>query len=158
MKLPDREPRSAITILMADDDPDDRLLTREALDEARLGNHFAEVCDGEELLGYLRREGQYAELAGKPLPGLILLDLNMPKMDGREALTEIKSDPALRRIPVVVLTTSKAAEDIAQTYDLGVNSFITKPVTFEALVELMKALTRYWFEIVELPERNAMGG
>ncbi len=151
MKPLDREQRGAITILMADDDPDDRLLAREALDEARLRNHFAEVCDGEELLGYLRREGQYAELAGKPLPGLILLDLNMPKMDGREALAAIKSDPALRHIPIIVMTTSRAEEDIARTYDLGVSSFITKPVTFEALVEVMRTIARYWLEIVELP-------
>lgn len=152
MKPLDREQRSTITILMADDDADDRLLTREALDEVRLRNHFAEVCDGEELLSYLRREGKYAELAGQPLPGIILLDLNMPKMDGREALKEIKSDPALRRIPIIVLSTSKAEEDILRTYDLGVNSFISKPVTFAALVEVMKTLTQYWLEIVELPE------
>ncbi len=152
MRPLDRDQRRAITILMADDDADDRLLTKEALDEVRLRNCFAEVCDGEELLSYLRREGKYAELAGQPLPGIVLLDLNMPKMDGREALKEIKSDPALRRIPIIVLTTSKAEEDIARTYDLGVNSFITKPVTFDALVAVMKTLTQYWLEIVELPE------
>ena len=152
MKPLDLAQRNAITILMADDDPDDRQLTREALSEVRLKNHFAEVCDGEELLSYLRREGKYAELAGQPLPGIILLDLNMPKMDGREAITEIKSDPNLRRLPIVVLTTSSVQEDIVRTYDLGVSSFITKPVTFDALVTVMQNLTQYWFEIVELPE------
>jgi CheY-like chemotaxis protein len=140
-----------ITILMADDDADDRLMAQEALAEARLANALHCVEDGEELLEYLGRRGQYAALSQAPLPGLILLDLNMPKKDGREALQEIKADPALRRIPVVVLTTSKAEEDILRSYDLGVSSFIVKPVAFEALVEVMKTLGRYWFEIVELP-------
>ena len=107
--------------------------------------------DGEELLEYLQRRGRYADLKDAPLPGLILLDLNMPRKDGREALKEIKADANLRRIPIVVLTTSKAEEDILRTYDLGVNSYITKPVTFKSLVELIKLLGRYWFEVVELP-------
>ena len=107
--------------------------------------------DGEELLDYLRRRGKYADPKESPRPGLVLLDLNMPRKDGREALREIKSDPKLRDIPVVVLTTSKAEEDIARSYNLGVNSYITKPVKFSALVEVMKALGKYWFEIVELP-------
>jgi CheY-like chemotaxis protein len=140
-----------ITILMADDDPDDRELTREAFRESRLANEFHTVEDGEELLEYLHRRGRYAALNGAPLPGLILLDLNMPRKDGREALREIKSDPNLRRIPVVVLTTSKAEEDILRSYDLGVNSYVTKPVTFQSLVELVRVLGRYWFEVVELP-------
>jgi CheY-like chemotaxis protein len=140
-----------ITILMADDDADDRLMAQEALAEARVANALHCVEDGEELLEYLGRRGQYAALSPTPLPGLILLDLNMPKKDGREALQEIKADPALRRIPVVVLTTSKAEEDILRSYDLGVSSSIVKPVAFEALVEVMKTLGRYWFEIVELP-------
>lgn len=140
-----------ITILMADDDPDDRMLTKEAFEEARLVNDLHFVEDGEELLAYLNRSGRYKTLAGTPLPNLILLDLNMPRKDGREALQEIKADPLLRRIPIVVLTTSKAEEDILRTYDLGVSSFIVKPVTFISLVELMKTLSRYWFEIVELP-------
>ena len=140
-----------ITILMADDDADDRMLTKDALEEARLANSIDFVEDGEQLMAYLQRRGPYAALADQPLPGLILLDLNMPRKDGREALAEIKDDPALRRIPVVVLTTSKAEEDILRTYDLGVNSFITKPVTFESLVYTMKTLAKYWFEIVELP-------
>jgi CheY-like chemotaxis protein len=140
-----------ITILLADDDPDDRMLARDALDESRLANDLHEVVDGEELLEYLRRKGKYADPASAPRPGLILLDLNMPRKDGREALREIKADPELRSIPVVVLTTSQAEEDIYRTYDLGVSSFITKPVSFEGLVAVMKALGRYWFEIVELP-------
>jgi len=140
-----------ITILMADDDPDDRLLTKEALDEARLCNDIRFVEDGEELLDYLHHRGRYSDQCDSPRPGLILLDLNMPRKDGREALREIKADPELRRIPVVVLTTSQAEEDLYRTYDLGVSSYITKPVTFEALVETMKVLARYWFQIVQLP-------
>lgn len=144
-----------ITILMADDDPDDRALTKEAFEEARLTNGLHFVEDGEELMDYLNRRGQYAGLRNVPQPGLILLDLNMPRKDGREALKEIKADPRLRRIPIVVLTTSKAEEDILRTYDLGVNSFIIKPVTFESLVTIVKTLTAYWFEVVELPLQRA---
>jgi CheY-like chemotaxis protein len=140
-----------ITILLADDDPDDRQLTRDAFAENRLVNMLHTVEDGEELMEYLRRQGRYADQKNVPLPGLILLDLNMPRKDGREALKEIKADPELRRIPIVVLTTSKAEEDILRTYDLGVNSYVTKPVTFKSLVELIKVLGRYWFEVVELP-------
>ncbi|CAA9590140.1 Two-component transcriptional response regulator, LuxR family [uncultured Synechococcales cyanobacterium] len=148
--------RKPIPILLADDDPDDRMLAQEALDESRLANHLYFVKDGEELMDYLYHQGHYTGRhpdGGDPAPrpGLILLDLNMPKKDGREALKEIKADPALRQIPVVILTTSKTQEDIYRSYDLGVNSFVTKPVTFEALVELMKSLGKYWFEIVELP-------
>jgi CheY-like chemotaxis protein len=143
-------PPTPITILLADDDADDRMLTRDALAESRLANDLRFVEDGEELLDYLLKRGKYAD-ADAPRPGLILLDLNMPRKDGREALKEIKAEPTLRQIPVVVLTTSKAEEDIYRTYDLGVNSFITKPVTFDGLVTVMRALGRYWFEIVELP-------
>ncbi len=145
------EPAKMITILLADDDPDDRQLTREAFLENRLANRFDTVEDGEELMEYLNRRGKYADLKGTPLPGLILLDLNMPRKDGREALKEIKADPELRRIPIVVLTTSKADEDIVRSYDLGVNSYVTKPVTFKSLVELVKVLGVYWFEVVQLP-------
>jgi CheY-like chemotaxis protein len=144
-----------ITILLADDDEDDRLITRQALRDARLTNPLRTVNDGVELMAYLRREGQYADPAESPRPGMILLDLNMPRMDGREALAAIKEDPELRSIPVVVLTTSKAEEDVLRTYDLGVNSFITKPVTFLGLVEVMKVFSRYWLEIVDLPEDAA---
>ena len=149
-----RDDRSArpITILMADDDEEDRDLTREALERAHLTNQVRFVSDGQELVDYLRREGDYGEPdADAPRPGIILLDLNMPKKDGREALAEIKSDPDLRRIPVVVLTNSSDEEDVIRSYNLVVNSFITKPVTFGSLVEVMAAWGRYWFEIVELP-------
>lgn len=141
-----------ITILIADDDADDRMMASEALEESRLANDLRFVEDGEELLDYLYHRGRFAAAGESPRPGLILLDLNMPRMDGREALREIKGNPTLRSIPVVVLTTSKAEEDIYRTYDLGVNSFITKPVQFDGLVEVMKALGKYWFEIVELPD------
>lgn len=141
----------SITILIADDDADDRSMIQEALEENRLANDVRFVKNGEELMDYLTRRGRYENPSDSPRPGLILLDLNMPKKDGREALREIKSDTTLRGIPVVVLTTSKAEEDIYKTYDLGVNSFVTKPVTFEALVEITRDLGRYWFEIVELP-------
>jgi CheY-like chemotaxis protein len=140
-----------ITILMADDDPDDRQLTKEALEEGRLINTIRFVGNGEELMDYLRKQGDYAPPAEAPRPGLILLDLNMPRKDGRAVLKEIKGDPALRTIPVVVLTTSKADEDVYRSYDLGVNSYIVKPVTFEALVDILQTLEKYWFEIVELP-------
>lgn len=140
-----------ITILLADDDEEDRMLTADALKESRVVNDFRVVENGEELLDYLYRRGKYIAPDSAPRPGLILLDLNMPKKDGREALREIKADPDLRRIPVVVLTTSKAEEDIFRTYDIGANSFITKPVHFQSLIDLMKDIGRYWIEIVELP-------
>lgn len=140
-----------ITILMADDDEDDRKMTKEALEEAKVANPIRFVIDGEELMDYLHHRGKYSDPESSPHPGLILLDLNMPKKDGREALREIKTDTGLRHIPIIVLTTSKAEEDILRSYDLGVNSFITKPVSFAGLVEIMKSLTKYWFEIVKLP-------
>lgn len=143
--------KKTITIIIADDDPDDRMMVKEALEEKRLVNPLQFVEDGQELMDYLRNQGKYAERTPNSHPGLILLDLNMPKKDGREALREIKADPNLCRIPVVVLTTSKTEEDIYRTYDLGVNSFISKPVTFDALVEVMQTVTKYWLEIVELP-------
>ena len=139
-----------IVILMADDDDDDVLLTKKALAESKLLNSMMRVRDGEELLDYLHRRGSFNEL-NAPRPGVILLDLNMPREDGREALREIKSDENLRNIPIVVFTTSKAEEDIYKTYQLGVNSFITKPVTFDNLTDVMRTLGNYWFEIVELP-------
>ena len=140
-----------VEILMADDDPDDRLLAERALHEYRLKNGIRFVEDGEELMDYLYRRGKYSAPGAAPTPGLILLDLNMPRKDGREALAEIKRDPVLHKIPVVVLTTSKAEEDIVRAYDLGVNSYITKPVSFQGLAEVMKTLSVYWFEIVKLP-------
>jgi CheY-like chemotaxis protein len=140
-----------ISILLADDDEEDLQLTTDALRANRLANEIRAVRDGEELMDYLLRRGQYTDA---PTPGLVLLDLNMPKKDGREALAEIKANPELRKIPVIVLTTSKAEEDIFRSYDLGVNSFITKPVTFAGLAEAMKVMARFWFEIVELPSRT----
>lgn len=149
--------RRPITILMADDDEEDRMMTKEAWEESRLANDLRFVEDGEELMEYLEHKGKYADPADSPWPGLILLDLNMPKKDGREALREIKADTELRRIPVVVLTTSKAEEDIYRSYDMGASSYIVKPVTFEGLVAIVKGLGKYWFEIVYLPSVPRIG-
>ena len=140
-----------ITILVADDDADDRMLIEDAFSESKLQNPLHFVEDGEQLLSYLKREGEYADMNGQPYPGVILLDLNMPKMDGRTALAKIKEDENLCRIPVIILTTSKAEEDILRTYNLGVNSFITKPVTFDGLVQVVRSIGQYWIEIVALP-------
>lgn len=143
-----------VTILMADDDSDDRLLAKDALAESRLEGEVRFVENGEELLDYLHRRGKFADAAQSPQPSLILLDLNMPRKDGREALREIKATPELRKIPVVVLTTSRADTDIAQIYDLGANSFIAKPVSFDSLVNVMKIVRTYWCELVQLPLKN----
>ncbi len=140
-----------VVILLADDDPDDRAFTLRALRQNRLSNDVHTVEDGEELMDFLRRRGSYGDA---PRPDVILLDLNMPRMDGREALEQIKSDASLRKIPVVVLTTSEADQDIIQTYDLGVNAFVTKPVTFDGLVNAIKVMSDFWFEIVRLPPQN----
>ena len=141
-----------VTILMADDDEEDRQLTKEALGEAKLANDLREVVDGEDLMDYLHRRGAYGrDGIDAPTPGIILLDLNMPRKDGREALAEIKSDPGLRHIPVVVLTTSKAEADVISSYALGANTFITKPRSFAGLVDVVKDFSRYWFEVAELP-------
>ena len=142
--------QAPLTILLADDDPDDRMMAADALSEARVSNPLICVEDGVELLDYLFGTGKY-EANPPALPGLILLDLNMPRVDGREALAKLKQDPVLRRIPVIVLTTSEADDDIFRTYDLGVNSFITKPVSFDGLVDVMRGLGHYWLEIVALP-------
>ncbi len=144
-----------IVILMADDDPDDCMLARHAFNEHRLANDLRIVEDGEELLDYLRQRGRFSTPGSAPRPGLILLDLNMPRKDGRQALRELKADPDLRRIPVVVMTSSKAEEDVLRSYDLGANSFITKPVTFDGLVQTVKTLSQYWFEVVQLPRDGA---
>lgn len=142
----------SIHILLAEDDPDDRMLTQRALQESQMATTCATVNNGEELMAYLYRDGDYAESDEPvPRPDLILLDLNMPRKDGREALREIKSDAELRRIPVVVLTTSEAEQDILQSYDLGVNAFVTKPVTFDGLTEAMQSLGEFWFDLVKLP-------
>lgn len=146
-----RERRSHMVVLMADDDADDRMLVKDAWEESRLLNELRFVEDGEELLDYLNQRGAYAAPAEAPRPGLILLDLNMPRKDGREALAAIKANTELRSIPILILTTSQAEEDIMRVYDLGASSFITKPVTLESLVNMMKTLSHYWFEIVQLP-------
>ena len=143
--------KKPIIILMADDDPDDRLLAREAFEESRLTNDLYFVEDGVELMEYLYRRGKFTQAETSPKPGLILLDLNMPRKDGREALQEIKSEQALRRIPIVVLTTSAAEEDIVRSYELGVSAYIRKPVTFEGLITVIKSIGKYFVEIVELP-------
>lgn len=142
--------KKPVVILMADDDDDDYLLTQKALVESKLLNTLLRVKDGEELLDYLLEKGRYNGVA-TVRPGVILLDLNMPRMDGREALKAIKSNPLIRDIPTVVFTTSQAEEDVYKSYQLGVNSFITKPVTFDNLIAVVKTLGKYWFEIVELP-------
>ena len=141
---------------MADDDADDRQMTKEAFIENHLANDLRFVEDGVELLDYLKRRGKYRDPDSSPRPGLILLDLNMPKKDRREALAEIKQDPELKRIRVVIMTTSKAEEDIARTYDLSATSYITKPVTFAGLTEVVKTIGKYWLEIVELPDNGGV--
>ncbi|NQZ88156.1 MAG: response regulator [Colwellia sp.] len=142
-----------IRIHMCDDDPDDQLLVSDALEEARLANYIDFTNNGKELLQYLNREGQFSHLVDQPLPGLILLDLNMPVMDGREVLSKLKQHEKFRSIPIIVLTTSKAEADIARTYDMGVNSFIMKPVSFDSLVDMVKSVTDYWFHLVSLPQK-----
>jgi CheY-like chemotaxis protein len=138
-------------LLLAEDDSDDRLLVKDALEECHWRGELRCVENGEELLDYLLRRGNYKD-AKAPRPGIILLDLNLPRKDGRQALREIKADPALRRIPVVVLTTSRAVTDVETSYDLGANTFISKPVQFEGLVNVIRVLGQYWFQIVQLPE------
>jgi len=145
--------KKTLPILIAEDDEDDYLLTIEAFEESQLLNDLYIVKDGEELLDFLYHRGVYKEIKSSPRPGLILLDLNMPKKDGREVLKEIKGDSSLCSIPIIILTTSKAEEDIYLSYLLGGNSFIVKPVTFKGLVEIIKQLGNYWFEIVELPSK-----
>lgn len=140
-----------VHIVVAEDDPDDQFLIKEAFAEAHLVNKVDFVEDGQELIDYLNRHGKFADIEGPFLPGLVLLDLNLPRMDGREALKIIRADPKLHRIPVIVLTTSQAEEDVLRTYDLGANSFITKPVTFEDLAHIIKSLSEYWLQIVRLP-------
>lgn len=144
----------SLTILMADDDEDDRDLTRDALIDAAYVEQMEFVVDGRDLIDYLRQAGRYGspEAAERPRPSIILLDLNMPRMDGREALAEIKNDAALRHIPVVVLTTSSDDEDVRNAYDLGANSYITKPVTGSKLEDVLGRLAEYWSEIVTLPD------
>jgi two-component system response regulator len=143
-----------IVILMAEDDPDDRLLVKDAFVESHVVNHLLFVEDGVQLINYLRAQDEFANRKDFPMPDLILLDLNMPRKDGREALEEIKADPQLRHIPVVVLTTSKAEEDILRSYDIGAAGYISKPVTFDGLVKVIQVLKEYWVQIVRLPTRQ----
>lgn len=145
-----------ITIVLAEDDEDDYLLMMDALREARVANDIQWVKDGEELINYLLHQGPFQDLKKSSRPGLILLDLNMPKKDDREVLQEIKSNPKLRKIPIVVLTTSKSEEDIIRSYDLGVNSIIKKPVSFDEFVEAIKIMGKYWLEIAELPIQSSV--
>ena len=140
-----------ITILIADDDPDDRQLTKEAFAEAKLANDLRFVEDGVELLDYLNRRGKFTDPESSPKPGIILLDLNMPRKDGREALTEIKQDQRFKTLRVIIMTTSNAEADIERSYSQSAASYITKPVTFEALVDVIRTFGKYWLEIVELP-------
>lgn len=144
--------RRPITILIADDDPDDRQMIKEAFDASCLSTDVRFVEDGVELINYLKRQDDFATPDRSPRPGLILLDLNMPRKDGWEALAEIKADPALRMIPVLVLTTSKADHDVLRSYELAASSYITKPVSFHDLMETIQSLGKYWFEIVQLPQ------
>lgn len=149
-----RDLKKSITIVLADDDPEDRLLLSQALAEVEPHSDLHCVGNGEELLDYLWGRGPYSDRTSAPPPSLILLDLNMPKKNGWEALQEIRADPALAHVPVILLTTSRMQEDIARSYALGANSFITKPATFAGLVTLMQTLSKYWLETVQLPDRE----
>jgi CheY-like chemotaxis protein len=144
-----------ITLLCAEDDADDRVLVQDAFEQSGVASHLRFVADGEELMEYLLHEGQYSDPESSPRPNLLLLDLNMPRMDGREALARIRSEPTLRTLPVVVLTTSSAAEDVERVYELGANSYTVKPASFDGLVQLVTDLGRYWLGVVELPPAPA---
>ena len=146
------------TILICDDDLDDRLLTAEALEESHLANDTRFAVDGEDALDYLYRRGRWSDPADSPRPGIILLDLNMPRRNGAEVLAVIKADPDLRLIPVIALTTSHAQEDVRAVYDLGANAFISKPVTFDQLVDRLQKWSTFWLQIVTLPESEEEGG
>ena len=138
-----------IEILLVEDDPADIDLMQEALEESKLGNNLHVVVDGEEAMAFLRKEGKYAQ---KPRPALILLDLKLPKKNGREVLADIKSSDDLKSIPVVIISSSKGEEDIAKSYHLGANCYITKPVDFNKFVEIVQSLEEFWFTIVKLPQ------
>ncbi|HEX4019114.1 MAG TPA: response regulator [Frankiaceae bacterium] len=154
----DNQYQQPVTILMAEDDEDDRELARDALAISHVANDLRFVFDGQDLLDYLRREGRHAgDATATPRPGVVLLDLHMPRKNGHEALAEIKSDPSLRQIPVVVLTTSHEEDDVTSAYDLGASSFITKPSTMSGLIQAMQTLSRYWLELVDLPSGAVPG-
>jgi CheY-like chemotaxis protein len=138
-----------IEILLVEDNPGDVRLTQEALREGKIGNSLHVVEDGESAMAFVRREGEFADM---PRPDLILLDLNLPRMDGREVLAQIKADPDLKRIPVVVLTTSRAEEDVLKAYELNANCYITKPVDFEQFIKVVSAVEEFWLTIVRLPK------
>ena len=140
--------KNGIDILLVEDNPGDVRLTQEALKEAKVGNQLHVVEDGVEAMAFLRHEGKYAD---SPHPDLILLDLNLPKKDGREVLAEIKQDPKLMRIPVVVLTTSRAEEDILRSYNLHANCYVTKPVDLDQFITIVKSIEDFWLTIVKLP-------
>ena len=140
--------QKSIEILLVEDNPGDVRLTMEALKDCKVHNNLHVVQDGLEAMAFLRQEGAYAD---KPRPDLILLDLNLPLKDGRAVLAEVKAEPALRRIPVVILTTSKAEEDIVRTYDLHANCYITKPVDLDQFITIVKKIEDFWFTIVKLP-------
>lgn len=148
------EHKASSPILMVDDDKDDRMMTERALRKNRVINPMVFLEDGEELISYLKREGKFADPKASPRPCLILLDLNMPRMDGRRALEILKADADFKKIPVVILTTSQAEEDIIRSYETGANSFITKPVSFDGLLSVMETLKSYWLEIVDLPDED----
>jgi len=144
------EQNKFFNILIAEDDSDDTVLVQSAFQEFDSAYNLFSVQDGVELLEYLRNQQRYLDSTSAPRPDLILLDLNMPRMDGRQALAEIKADPYLRSIPVVVLSNSDLREDILRTYDLGGAGFIVKPQTFEDMLEVVKVINQYWFEVVQL--------
>jgi CheY-like chemotaxis protein len=147
-------PQHQLVVLMADDDEDDQMFAQDAFEESGLPYNLNFVNDGEALIDYLNHCLESDESGRSLLPNLILLDLNMPRKDGREALREIKANPQLRHIPVVVLTTSSSDGDVYRSYDIGANSYITKPVTFDALVDVLNTLGKYWFSVVRLPREG----
>lgn len=149
-------PPEPFSILVAEDDPDDQDMLQEAFQDMYDRDPLVFVSNGEELLDYLYRNNQYSDLKEKPLPELILLDLNMPKIDGREALKKIKADSCLKKIPVIIFTTSKAEEDISKTYLEGANSYIVKPISIKKLMEITSEIGKYWLETATLPKSNSV--
>jgi two-component system, chemotaxis family, response regulator Rcp1 len=148
----EQKPYRQIEVLLVEDNPGDVRLTIEAMKEGKLTNHISVACDGIEAMEFLRREGQFA---ASPRPDLILLDLNMPRKDGRQVLAEIKEDPDLKSIPVVILTTSEAEQDIVKTYELHANCYVTKPVDLEQFVKIARLIEDFWFSVVKLPPNDS---
>jgi CheY-like chemotaxis protein len=145
------EPGQPIEVLLVEDDPGDVHMTREAFEDFKVANNLNVVSNGEDAIAFLRREGDYTDA---PVPDLVLLDLNLPRKDGREVLREIKSDESLRHIPVVVLTTSSAEEDVLRSYDLHANAYVTKPVDFERFIEVVRRIDDFFVTVVRLPRRS----